>query len=140
MILLDTNVLSDLIQMVPEASVERWLADKPASSVFTSAITEAEPRYGLALLPNGRKRSVLAAAMEAMLAEAFHGRILPFDSPAAAAFADIAAERRRNGRPVAQAYAQIAAVARLRGAALATRNVVDFAGCGIALINPRIAA
>jgi predicted nucleic acid-binding protein len=140
MILLDTNVLSELMRPMPDASVERWLADRPTASVFTSAITKAELRYGLALLPNGRKRSALAAAMEAMLAEDFRGRILPFDSQAAVAFATIAAERRQNGRPIPQADAQIATIARSRGAALATRNVADFADYGIELINPWISA
>ena len=98
MILLDTNVLSELMRPTPEAAVERWLAEQPAASVFISAITEAELRYGVALLPSGERRSALAATIEAMLAEDFGGRILPFDSPAAIAFAEIATAR-RQGRP-----------------------------------------
>jgi predicted nucleic acid-binding protein len=136
MIVLDTNVLSELMRPVPEADVERWLADQPAASVFISAVTEAELRYGIALLPNGRRRSTLTAVLQDMLAEDFSGRILPFDSPAAVAFAEIAADRRRVGTPISQADAQIAAIARSRGAALATRNVTDFEGCGIEVINP----
>jgi predicted nucleic acid-binding protein len=116
--------------------VERWLAEKPAASVFISAITEAELRYGIALLPNGNRRSALTAVLQDMLAEDFNGRILPFDSSAAVAFAEIAADRRQAGRPISQADAQIAAVARSRGAALATRNLSDFSGCGLELINP----
>ena len=76
------------------------------------------------------------AAIEAMLREDFMGRILPFDSAAAVAFAEIAANCRQSGRPIAQADAQIAAIARSRGAALATRNLPDFEGCGIDLVNP----
>jgi hypothetical protein len=136
MILLDTNILSELMRPAPEAAVEQWLADQPAASVFISAITEAELRYGLALLPPGKRRSALAAGIEDMLGKDFSGRILPFDSPAAVAFAEIAAERRQAGRPIAQADAQIAAIARSRGAALATRNVSDFEGCGIEIVNP----
>ena len=136
MILLDTNILSELMRPAPEPAVEQWLADQPVASVFISAITEAELRYGLALMPSGKRRSALAAEIEAMLGEDFSGRILPFDSPAAVAFAEIAAERRQAGRPISQADAQIAAIARSRGAALATRNVPDFEGCGVEIINP----
>jgi predicted nucleic acid-binding protein len=136
MILLDTNVLSELMRLAPDASVERWLASQPASSVFISAITEAELRYGLALLPLGKRRTSLTAVMEDMLSEDFNGRILPFDRAAALAFADIAAGRRHVGRPISQADAQIAAIARSRGAALATRNVLDFDECGIEIVNP----
>lgn len=136
MILLDTNILSELMRAVPEKGVEQWLADQPDASVFISAITEAELRYGVALLPAGKRRSALAAVIEDMLGEDFTGRILPFDSAAAVAFAEIAATRRQAGRPIAQADAQIAAIARSRGAALATRNVPDFEGCGIDVVNP----
>ena len=136
MILLDTNILSELMRRAPEQGVEQWLADQPDASVFISAITEAELRYGVALLPAGKWRSTLAAVIEDMLGEDFTGRILPFDSAAAVAFAEIAASRRQAGRPIAQADAQIAAIARSRGASLATRNVDDFAGCEIEIINP----
>ena len=136
MILLDTNVLSELMRAAPERGVERWMTGQPSASLFVSAITEAELRYGVALLPPGKRRSLLAAAIEAMLGMEFTGRVLSFDSAAAVAFAEIAASRRHAGRPIAQADAQIAAIARSRGAALATRNGPDFAGCGIEVVNP----
>jgi len=136
MIVLDINVLSELMRPEPSAAVEHWLAEQPAVSLFISAITEAELRYGLALLPHGKRRAKLLVEAEAMLVEDFAGRILPFDSPAASAYAQIASERRMAGRPIAQADAQIAAVSRSRGAALATRNVPDFENCGITLVNP----
>jgi predicted nucleic acid-binding protein len=91
-------------------------------------------------MQSGKRRSALAAEIEDMLGEDFSGRILPFDSPAAVAFAEIAAERHQAGRPISQADAQIAAIARSRGAALATRNVPDFEGCGIEIVNPWKAA
>lgn len=136
MIVLDTNVLSELMRPRPDPTVESWLADQPGASVFISAITEAELRYGIALLPGGKRQATLSTILQAMLSEDFDGRILPFDSPAAAAFAEIAADRRRAGKPISQADAQIAAIARSRGAALATRNVADFQECGIEIINP----
>lgn len=136
MILLDTNVISELMRGAPSPAVEYWIGRQPTASLFLSAITEAELRYGLALLPDGHRRKKLVAQAEAMLAEDFAGRIVPFDSPAAAAYARIAARRRHAGRPITQADAQIAATAVSRGAALATRNVADFVECGIDLIDP----
>lgn len=136
MILLDTNILSELMRPAPDPAVEHWLAAQPDASVFICAITEAELRYGAALLPKGKRRAALAAEIEGMLEEDFSGRILPFDSLAAQAFAVVASERRQIGKPISQADAQIAAVARSRGASLATRNLPDFEGCGIEIINP----
>lgn len=136
MILLDTNVLSELMRPAPSAAVIAWIGGQSAASLFLSAITEAELRYGLALLPNGQRQRRLLDQVEAMLAEDFAGRILPFDRPAAAAYARIAAGRRLSGRPISQADAQIAAVALSRGAAVATRNVADFLECGVEVIDP----
>ena len=136
MILLDTNIVSELMRPAPSQAVMSWLAAQPAASLFISAGTEAELRYGVMLLPEGRKRAELVSAIEAMLAEDFADRILPFDSAAAMAFAEISSSRRQNGRPISQFDAQIAAIASSRGAELATRNVADFEGCGVEVINP----
>lgn len=136
MILLDTNVLSELMRPAPAPAVETWVSAQPAAGIFISAITEAELRYGLALLPDGQRRRRLLVQAQAMLAEDFAGRILPFDSAAAEAYAPIAAARRLAGRPISQADAQIAAIAASRGAALATRNVTDFTDCGITILDP----
>lgn len=136
MILLDTNIVSELMRRAPSQAVMSWLAAQPAASLFISAVTEAELRYGVMLLPEGRKRAELVSAIEAMLAQDFTGRILPFDSAAAVAFGDISSSRRQAGRPISQFDAQIAAIASSRGAELATRNVADFEGCGIEVINP----
>jgi predicted nucleic acid-binding protein len=135
-ILLDTNVLSELMRPAPTAAVEAWIAAQPIAGLFISAITEAELRFGLALLPQGSRRSKLANAVETILAEDFAGRILPFDSGAAEAYATIAADRRKRGRPIAQFDAQIAAIARSRRAALATRNIANFELCGVPLLDP----
>jgi len=135
-IVLDTNVVSEMMRPAPSAAVETWVSAQPAAGVFISAITEAELRYGLALLPAGRRQRRLLAQAEAMLAEDFAGRILPFDSAAAGAYAPIAAARRLAGRPISQADAQIAAIAASRGATIATRNVADFEGCGIETVDP----
>ena len=93
-------------------------------------------RLALAVLPQGRRRSALAQAIQGMLEEDFRDRILPFDSAAARAYADIAAERRALARPISQFDCQIAAIARAHEAAVATRNTGDFEGCGIEVIDP----
>jgi len=136
MIILDTNVLSEAIRPLPAGVVLEWLAAQPPSSLFTTAITQAEIFYGLALMPRGKRHADLESAAIAMFDEDFAGRILPFDSDAARVFPAIVRARRRIGRPMAQADAQIAAIARSRGAALATRNTADFEHCGIEVLNP----
>ena len=140
MILLDTNVLAELMRRSPSPNVERWIASRPTASLFLSAITASELRYGLAQLPDSRRQAQLLAQADAMLAEDFADRILPFDSQAAAAYARIAAARCRAGHPIAQADAQIAAIAASRGASLATRHVTAFVDCGIELVDPWTAA
>ncbi len=136
MIILDTNVVSEALKPVPDPAVVAWLADRPATSFYLTAMTEAEMRLGVLLLPSGRRRTELATALDSILNTSFQGRVLPFDRQAAAHFAAIAADRRALGRPVAQVDGQIAAAARSRGAAVATRNVKDFVDCGVELHNP----
>jgi toxin FitB len=136
MIILDTNVLSETLRPTPSAAVLEWMRSEPVSALFTTAITEAELLYGIALLPDGRRRQSLEEVVDRIFAEDLADRVLPFDSAAAHEFAHLAASRRRAGRPIAEADARIAAIARSRGAALATRNVGDFVGCGLELINP----
>ena len=136
MIILDTNVLSELMRPAPSVQVLRWLAKHPPLRLFTTTITQAEILYGLELLPAGKRRAALESAVEAMFEEDFDGRILPFDSDAARVFPRIAAARRAAGRPTTQFDAQIAAIARSRGAVVATRNTGDFEHCGIAVLNP----
>jgi toxin FitB len=135
-IILDTNVLSELMRPRPSATVVSWVGKQPAAELFTTSITEAEIFYGVELLTRGRRRDGLLAAAEAMFAQDFAGRILAFDSEAARGFARIAAHRRAAGKPISHADSQIAAIVRLHGALLATRNVADFADCEIRLIDP----
>ena len=136
MIVLDTNVLSEAIRPVPSRRVLDWLAAQQPSGLFTTAISEAELFYGLALLPAGKRRTSLEEAVRRMLEEDFAQRVLPFDRAAASAFAVIASGRRKKGRPISEFYAQITAVARIHGAAVATRNADDFRDCGIGVIDP----
>jgi len=135
-IILDTNVLSEASRPDPSIKVLDWMRSEPLAALFTTTITEAELLFGIALLPPGRRRRLLESVVAGILEEDFSGRILPFDSAAAREFAQIAADRRRAGRPVSDADTRIAAIARSRGALLATRNVSDFAGSGVTVIDP----
>jgi toxin FitB len=129
-------VISELMRAEPAQPVLDWFAKHDAADLFISAITEAELRTGVAILPDGQRRDRLQLAIDAMIDQDFQGRVLPFDSPAAKAYAEIAAQRRTAGSPIAEADCQIAAIARAINAPVATRNIKDFDGCGIRLINP----
>lgn len=136
MVVLDTNVVSELIRPSPSPVVQAWVAGQEAKNLFFSAVSEAELRYGLETMPESRRKNALTVEVEGMLREDFIGRILPFDSEAARSYAKIAADCRTAGRPVSLADCQIAAIAHSRGMAVATRNIRDFAGMGIKLIDP----
>ncbi len=137
MIVLDTNVLSELARPDPDAAVLAWVARQHRAELCTTAISEAELAYGLARLPQGRRRDALAHAVARLLGEGLGGRVLAFDRIAAAAYGEIAAGRRAAGRPVATADGQIAAIARARDAALlATRDLGGFQNCGVPIIDP----
>jgi hypothetical protein len=136
MIILDTNVISELMRPRPCPQVVGWVAKQAATELATTSITEAEVLYGIEVLKKSKRRDQLLAAAEAMFAEDFAGRIFAFDSDAARNFAEIAAGRRALGRPISHPDAQIAAIAKTRGAILATRNGADFADCGLDVIDP----
>lgn len=136
MVIVDTNVLSEVLRPEPERSVRHWLTRQRSDMLFTTAVCEAEILFGAALMPAGRRRRTFEEIATALFQEEFAGRILPFDSDAAREFAVIASSRREAGRLISQFDAQIAAIARSRGAALATRNIADFRDCGIELIDP----
>lgn len=140
MILLDTNVVSELMRRAPERAVEAWVSSQPPGDLFLSAVSEAELRYGASILPAGRRREALFSRLEGVLQEAFGDRVLPFDREAARVYGDLAATRRSSGRHVAPADCQIAAIARSRGLAVATRNTGDFAGMELDLVDPWRAA
>ena len=136
MIVLDTNVVSELMKATPRSEVLAWAKGQARNTLFITTITEAEIRAGIAVLPEGRRRRDLAAAAEHVLDFSFAGRILPFDSAASHAYGSIVADRRAVGRPISTQDCLIAAIARAHGAGIATRNVSDFESCGVEITNP----
>ena len=137
MILLDTNVLSELMRPNPNDGVVEWLDALPDDDVWISAVTVGEIQLGLALLPEGRRKQILTGLAEEMLSEEFSEKCLPFDYQAAGEYAKIVASRSRQGRPITVEDAQIAAIALTADLALATQNTKDFIGIeGLKLINP----
>jgi predicted nucleic acid-binding protein len=139
MIILDTNVLSELMRPDPSPRVVSWIGKQSTMELFTTSITEAEIFYGIELLAQGKRREGLLAAAEAMFVKDMAGRVFGFESDAARAFSRIAVTRRSLGKPISQADAQIAAIVQARRARLATRNVEDFEDCGIDIVDPWVA-
>jgi predicted nucleic acid-binding protein len=135
-IILDTNVLSALMRTTPEAAVVRWLDRQPADSVWLSSITVFETRFGLALLPKGRRRRGLERAFDRVLTEDLANRVLDFDSTAAATAAQLAADRQKAGRGVDLRDTLIAGIALARRAMIATRNTTHFEGLDVPVVNP----
>lgn len=136
MIVLDTNVVSEIIRPAPSEQVLIWISSQPALLLYTTSITQAEMLYGMEVLTKGKKKQSLEAALEGMFSEDFRDRILAFDPGCARHYAEIAAARKSLGRPISQFDAQIASIAKARKATLATRNIEDFTDCGIKLVNP----
>jgi predicted nucleic acid-binding protein len=135
-IILDTNVLSALMRTIPDAAVLEWLDRQPADSVWITSITLFETRFGLALLPAGRRRQLLEAAFDDLLKEDLENRVLDFDSAAATAAASLAAARQKSGRPADMRDTQIAGIVLARRATLATRNIRHFVDLKISIIDP----
>lgn len=136
MTILDTNVVSELMKSSPSPAVIAWMSSQTTEELFTTTITVAEILYGVEILPHGRRRDQLLEEAEATFSEDFAGRILLFDEAAAHLFALIGAARRTRGRPIGFPDAPIAAIARAHKTALATRDMDDFEGCGLRLVNP----
>jgi len=135
MIILDTNVVSELMRPEPAPGVANWVRDRDRRELHTTVITLAEVRYGITRLPDGRRKQVLLAAADEVFS-AFADQVLPVDIAAAEHYSVIASSRERAGKPIAGFDALIAAVCRSQGAALATRNGSDFDGTGIEIIDP----
>lgn len=136
MIVLDTNVLSELTRRQPDKNVLDWLDSLATAETMTTAVTAAELLYGVARLPAGHRKAGLTAAVQSLLDEDFRGRVEAFDTIAAAHYAIVVSDRERIGRPISVADAQIASICRKLQAALATRNTTDFDDTGIELIDP----
>ena len=133
---LDTSIPSAIISARPSPEVAAWIASQPEEASLTTTICQAQILAGLAVMPEGRRRVALGTAAQAIFADDFNGRVLPFDAAAAAAYADIFAAHRRAGRPTAPLDLMIAAVARANGAGVVTRNIGGFADCGVPLVDP----
>lgn len=136
MMILDTNVVSELMRPNPEENVVEWIISQDSKDLYLTTVSEAELRYGVEIMPVGKRREGLRAVMDAMFREDFAERILPFDSPSVQAYAVIAASRRSAGRPISHSDCQIAAIASAHSASVATRDVSGFEGCGVNVVNP----
>jgi toxin FitB len=134
-IVVDTNVISELMRPEPNPKVLAWIAGQPRA-LYTTHINQIEILYGIAVLPEGRRRDALKAAADGMFAEDFAGRILPFGASAASRYAEIMLSRRRVGKPIEGFDALIASIALAAGATVATRDVGGFSDCGLPLIDP----
>lgn len=135
MIVLDTNVFSELMRPSRADPVASWARGHPRRTLYITALTVAETLRGIDRVPTGRRRTALEDGADGLLA-AFHGQVLPFDYDAAFAYADVVDVRVRNGRPISEVDAQIASICRTRSAPLATRNTKDFELTGVELIDP----
>ena len=136
MIILDTNVLSTLMRKLPNAAVVRWLDRQPAESIWITSVTLFEARFGLALLPDGKRRATLVSAFARLLEEDLENRVLDFDTGAAIEAAELAAQRQRAGSPIDIRDTQIAGIALAQPRGLASRPVSNFADLKINVIDP----
>ncbi|MGH3858977.1 type II toxin-antitoxin system VapC family toxin [Actinokineospora sp.] len=136
MIVLDTNVVSELMRVVPDESVVAWVDQYPAGDIFVTAVTAAELLHGVERLPDGRRKSVLMVKVAELLTQDFQGQVLPFGIAAAAHAAQLSAVRELGGKPISMADAQIAAICLHHNAHLATRNTKDFIDTGVRVLNP----
>lgn len=136
MILLDTNVVSEVMKMAPSSAVLEWLNNQDSRTLYVSTVTIGEIEYGLRILAVGKRRLQLKERFEQFISKAFAERVLAFDEAAARTYGDVMGIRKELGRPMSVPDGQIAAVARSSGLAIATRNVRDFEDCGVDLVNP----
>lgn len=135
MIVLDTNVVSEAMKPEPQPRVRAWLDKQVAETLYLSSVTVAELGFGIAVLPEGKRKQLLAAAVDGLLA-LFSGRVLPFDLDAARAYAQLAASARAQGRGFPTPDGYIAAIAGSRGFVVASRDTTPFEAAGVEVINP----
>lgn len=136
MILLDTNVVSEVMKTRPAEAVVAWLNAQDSEKLYVSAITIGEIAYGLRILPDGKRQSGLRERFERFVAMAFDQRVLAYDESAARIYGELMGDRQELGLPMSVPDGQIAAIARLNYLAVATRNAVDFENCGVDVVNP----
>ena len=136
MIVVDTNVISEIMRPQPNSKVVTWIAAQPRAQLYTTHINQIEILYGIAVLPDGRRRDALKAAADGMFAEDFAGRILPFGAAAASRYTGIMLARRRVGKPIEGFDGLIAAIVLAAGATVATRDVGGFSDCGLPIVDP----
>lgn len=136
MIILDTNVVSELMRAKPDGAVAAWLAARDPLRVTTTTITIAEIQRGIHRLPAGKRRKELEKSFAAFIDEGFRDQLLPFDRQAAFACGEVGAARERKGLHADPVDMMIAAIAKVAAATLATRNIGDFEACGVPLVNP----
>lgn len=136
MIVLDTNVVSEIMRPRPEPAVLAWFDAQGPGELWLTAVGAAELMFGIARLEDGARKQQLARTVTMMFETDFSGQVLPFDLAAASVYAQLVAQRERMGQPVAMADAQIASVCLAHGAILATRNTKHFDGLGLTVINP----
>ena len=136
MLVLDTNVVTEMMKASPDLRVVAWLNDQDASRLFLTTVTIAEISYGIRILPQGRRRHFLEEGFEKVTARAFAGRILAFDERAAHRYGEVMGRRREMGRTLSILDGQIASIAWANGCAVATRNVRHFLDCGVEIVNP----
>ena len=136
MIILDTNVISEMMKSVPSSNVMTWIDRQNAGELFITTITIAEIVYGLNALPVGSRRNMLENAFDKTMSKAFEYRVLGFDEPAAYRYGQLMTDRKKMGKPLSILDGQIAAIAHVNGFRVATRNICDFSDCGLELIDP----
>ena len=136
MILLDTNVVSEPLKLTGDVGVSAWIDAQIIETLYLSAISLAELRFGIASLPSGKRRDSLHTSVEQRILPLFAGRILPFDTAASEAYAQIRARARTQGKAISPADGYIAATAATHGLMVATRDTGPFEAAGLTVINP----